>query len=302
MISTKCAICNNHENYKVLYEENLPKEGVNPHVYAPRRKRDYVHYRLVECNSCGLVRSNPIIEQTEMIKVYQKSECAYTDEDENIPLAKTYGKYLKNILERYHVNKEYYLDIGCSNGFMLEKAVELGFKNVVGVEPSKDAIDKAKKSIQDKIIYDIFHGGLFESEKFNLISVFQTFDHIPNPNDFLQDCLKILKKDGITIAMNHNIGSISHRILKERSPIIDIGHAYLYDLDTIRKIFQKNQFDVLQVFSVKNTVSFGRLLHLAPINEKTKTKLQKIFNKLNISSLTIPLYLGNLGIIAKKSC
>ena len=76
----------------------------------------------------------------------------------------------------------------------------------------------------------------------------------------------------------------------------------MYDLDTIRKIFQKNQFDVLQVFSVKNTVSFGRLLHLAPINEKTKTKLQKIFNKLNISSLTIPLYLGNLGIIAKKSC
>jgi len=237
-----------------------------------------------------------------MNKVYQKSECAYTDENENIPLAKTYGKYLKNILERYHVNKEYYLDIGCSNGFMLEKAVELGFKNVVGVEPSKDAIDKAKKSIQDKIIYDIFHGGLFESEKFNLISVFQTFDHIPNPNDFLQDCLKILKKDGIIIAMNHNIGSISHRILKERSPIIDIGHAYLFDLDTIRKIFQKNQFDVLQVFSVKNTVSFGRLLHLAPINEKTKTKLQKIFNKLNISSLTIPLYLGNLGIIAKKSC
>ena len=128
MISTKCAICNNHENYKVLYEENLPKEGVNPHLYAPRRKRDYVHYRLVECNSCGLVRSNPIIEQTEMIKVYQKSECAYTDENENIPLAKTYGKYLKNILERYHVNKEYYLDIGCSNGFMLEKALELGFK------------------------------------------------------------------------------------------------------------------------------------------------------------------------------
>ena len=83
MISTKCAICNNHENYKVLYEENLPKEGVSPHVYAPRRKRDYVHYRLVECNSCGLVRSNPIIEQTEMNKVYQKSECAYTDENEN---------------------------------------------------------------------------------------------------------------------------------------------------------------------------------------------------------------------------
>ena len=147
----------------------------------------------------------------------------------------------------------------------------------------------------------MFHGELFESDKFDLISVFQTFDHIPNPNNFLQDCLKILKKDGIIIALNHNIGSISHKILKERSPIIDIGHAYLFDLDTIRKIFQKNQFEVLRVFSVKNTVSFGRLLHLAPINEKTKTRFQKFFDKLNISSFTIPLYLGNLGIIAKKS-
>ena len=54
--------------------------------------------------------------------------------------------------------------------------------------------------------------------------------------------LKILKKDGIIIAMNHNIGSISHRILKERSPIIDIGHAYLYDLDTIRKIIARSKY------------------------------------------------------------
>jgi len=301
MISTKCAICNNHENYKVLYEENLPKEGVNPHVYAPRRKRDYVHYRLVECNSCGLVRSNPIIEQTEMNKVYQKSECAYTDENENIPLAKTYGKYLKNILERYHVNKEYYLDIGCSNGFMIERAIEMGFSNARGIEPSLAAIEHASDKIKARIIPGMFDSSKFENETFDLISFFQTFDHIIEPNEFLQDVRKKLNEKGFVIAINHNIGSISYKFLKEKSPIIDIEHTYLYDLTTMRKIFEKNQFKVHKVFPVKNWITFSRLLELMPINEKSKSVLSRIQNILGIQNIQLPLYLGNLGIYAQKN-
>ena len=40
MIPTKCAICETLDNAKVLFNERLPPEGISPHVYAPRRKRD----------------------------------------------------------------------------------------------------------------------------------------------------------------------------------------------------------------------------------------------------------------------
>ena len=301
MISTRCAICETLGNTTVLFNERLPSEGINPHVYSPRRRRDYVHYRFVKCNSCGLVRSDPIINSLKLSELYQRSECTYTDKNENIPLTKTYGNYIKQLLENYRMEKETYLDIGCSNGFMLENALELGFKNVFGVEPSKDAIDRANKTIRDRIINNMFHGELFEAEKFNLISIFQTFDHVLDPNNFLKDCFKILKKGGFLIAINHNIGSLSFRILKERSPIIDIGHAYLYDLNTIKKILQKNQFTVLKVFSVKNFVSPNRFVDLLPISENTKNTLHKFVNNLKISGISIPMYLGNLGIIAQKS-
>lgn len=301
MIPTRCTICETLGNAKVLFNEHLPSEGINPHVYSPRRTRDYVHYRFVKCNSCGLVRSDPIIDSSKLSELYKSSECTYTDKNENIPLTKTYGNYIKQLLTNYHVAKETYLDIGCSNGFMLENALQLGFENVFGVEPSKDAIDRANKTIRNRIINDMFHEELFEADKFNLISVFQTFDHISDPNKFLKNCFKILKKGGFMIAINHNIGSLSFKILKEHSPIIDIGHAYLYDFNTIKKIFQKNQFTVLKVFSVKNFVSPNRFVDLLPINESTKNTLHMLVNNLKISDITVPLYLGNLGIIAQKS-
>ena len=43
------------------------------------------------------------------------------------------------------------MEIGCGNGFMLEEALRLGFKNAQGIEPSK-AIKFAREDIK-KIFY-----------------------------------------------------------------------------------------------------------------------------------------------------
>ena len=54
------------------------------------------------------------------------------------------------------------------------------------------------------------------------------------------------------------------------------------------------------VFPIQNIVTFSRLLELTPINEKLKNFLSKIQNRIGIENFQIPLYLGNLGIFAKK--
>ena len=52
-------------------------------------------------------------------------------------------------------NKIKFLEIGCGNGFMLEEAKLIGFKSVVGVEPSKIAYDKSDTNTKEKIITQI---------------------------------------------------------------------------------------------------------------------------------------------------
>lgn len=295
---TKCAICDSFDNSSALYPERLPKE-LDASPYAPRRNRDFFHYNIVKCKNCELLRSDPIIDEKELKQFYFDSKCSYTDENENIPLKKTYGDYFKRVL-KYKVKKGSFLDIGCSNGFMLEKAKEFGFKKIVGVEPSIEAIEKADPIIKPFIINDMFNEKMFEENSFDMITFFQTFDHVTDPNSFLQNCFKILKDGGFILAINHNAGSFSARILKEKSPIIDIGHAYLYDINTMSKIFVKNNFFVHDVFSIQNTVSVERLIQLMPLKYSITNNLQRLARKIRINQYSIRLPLGNLGIIAQK--
>ena len=301
MRKTKCALCCTQDDYTILYAENLPTSGISSVEYDSRRMRDYMHFQIVKCKTCNLVRSDPIIDPELIDNLYKQSDCSYTTEKENEPLARTYGRYLENIVNSYDVNRSSYLDIGCSNGFMIEKAIEMGFSNARGIEPSLAAIEHASDKIKARIIPGMFDSSKFENETFDLISFFQTFDHIIEPNGFLQDVRKKLNEKGFVIAINHNIGSISYKFLREKSPIIDIEHTYLYDLTTMRKIFEKNQFKVHKVFPVKNWVTLSRLLELIPINEKSKNVLAKIQNGLGIQNMQLPLYLGNLGIYAQKN-
>ena len=301
MRKTKCALCCTQDDYTILYAENLPTAGISSVEYDTRRMRDYTHFQIVKCKTCNLVRSDPIIDPELIDNLYKQSDCSYTTDKENKPLARTYGRYLENIVNSYDVNRSSYLDIGCSNGFMIEKAIEMGFSNARGIEPSLASIEHASDKIKARIIPGMFDSSKFENETFDLISFFQTFDHIIEPNEFLQDVRKKLNEKGFVIAINHNIGSISYKFLREKSPIIDIEHTYLYDLTTMRKIFEKNQFKVHKVFPVKNWVTLSRLLELMPINEKSKNTLSRIQNGLGIQNMQLPLYLGNLGIYAQKN-
>jgi SAM-dependent methyltransferase len=298
--STKCAICDSFNNHTILFPQRLPTQNLDASPYAPRRKRDYFHYRIVKCKNCGLLRSDPLIDEKELEQFYFDSECTYTDENENIPLKKTYGSYFSQVLKNYDVKKKSFLDIGCSNGFILEQALEFGFKKIIGVEPSRDAINQASSSIKPFIVNGMFNNKMFEKDSFDMITFFQTFDHIAEPNIFLQNCFNVLKDDGFILAINHNAKSLSAKIMGEKSPIIDIGHAYLYDLTTMKKIFEQNNFVVHDVFPIKNTVSIERLIQLLPIDSTTGKKIQKFARLLKINKCSLKLPLGNLGIIAQK--
>jgi hypothetical protein len=132
--STRCAICNSFNNSHVLFPQRLPTQNLDASPYAPRRKRDFFHYRIVKCKTCGLLRSDPLVDQNDLKQLYFDSECTYTDENENIPLKKTYGSYFVNVLKKYNIEKTSFLDIGCSNGFILEKALEFGSKKIIGMQ------------------------------------------------------------------------------------------------------------------------------------------------------------------------
>lgn len=295
LIDSKCALCSKDNDFRVLYKENFDLELVDSKVFSARRIPDRLHFQIVKCNHCGLIRSNPIIPLQNLKKLYQESKFTYGEEIENLQL--TYGFYLKR-LDDYGVIKGKLLEIGCGNGFFLEEALELGYKEVWGVEPSRDAINKASTKVKKHIIHDFFRPGIFMPNKFDVICFFQVLDHVLNPSQFLSECHRILKPDGLILCISHDIGAWSARVLKEKSPIIDIEHTYLYDKKTIAKLFGKNKFQILGVGGIKNTYSLSYWLKMVPLPRGIKRILIKKYHK--FLRLKLTLGVGNLYLIARK--
>jgi SAM-dependent methyltransferase len=294
---TKCPICDTEENATQIYEANFNVDSFSAEVFSARRLPDRVHYSMVRCNSCGLYRSDPVADPSAIAYLYGISNFDYGAEVHN--LAHTYGSYLAR-LDRHGVDKGSIIEIGCGNGFLLEQACKQGWRDVHGVEPSRDAIDQAPADIGSKILCDMMRPGLFPANFADAICLFQVLDHVLDPAGLLKECFQILKPGGLMLCLNHNIRAISARLMKEKSPIIDIEHSFLYSPATIQRLFQRFGFDVRETGSATNRYSLGYLTRLIPIPPKTKALLSGFVEKTGLNRITLTVPLGNLYMIAQK--
>ncbi len=297
MITQLCTICGKN-NYEVLYPENFDLKKIDERIFSARRLPDKIHYRIVRCKNCGFIYSNPILEYEKIEKLYKKSFTTYEEYLED--LRETYGFYLKG-LKKYGVKKGKLLEIGCGNGFFLLEALKQGYKSVYGVEPGKKSVEIADPRIRNNIVIDIFRPGIYKPKTFAVICCFQTLDHIPNPNELLAECRKILKDDGFMLFLNHDIGAWTNRLFGEESPVIDIEHTYLFDQKTIAKIFEKHRFTVLEIKSALNIHRLAYWLTLLPPARPIKKTILSLLGKLKIAGLKVKLYPGNLVLYARKS-
>lgn len=295
--ATICAICGVEGSATELYTANFSMDALTPAVFSARRLPDRIHYRMVRCNNCGLVRSDPIVPPDILSQLYSKSTFEYDEEVDNLKLC--YGRYL-NRLAQYDVKKDALLEIGCGNGFFLDEAVKQGYINVRGVEPSLDAVDRANPQIRPLIVCNIMQSGLFNSEQFDVICMFQVLDHIPDPKKLLAECFRLLRPGGLVLCINHNIEAISARILGERSPIIDIEHTYLYSPKTLSRLFSGSGFNILNIGYALNVYSPHYIARLLPLPKLIKESVLKILKTGWIRNLRMTVPLGNICLVAQK--
>jgi len=292
-----CAICGKNQQTRILYPATFKKGNISAHTYSARRLPDKLHYRFLKCDKCGLIFSSPILEQAKIISLYKKSSCNYKDQ---IPYAiKTYLKIFKRI-GSFLPKKTRVLEVGCGNGFFLNSLKKQGFDNVYGIEPSSEMVSKTDKNIRLNIKTDIFRKNQFSKDYFDAICCFHTLDHMIDPNEFINESYKILKKGGYAIVVVHDTNGLSVKLFGERSPIFDLEHIYLFNKKTLKEIFMRHRFEVMDVFNVVNTYPFSYWIRMSGIPLVLKKIIDKILKVSNLSKVNLSLAGGNICIIARK--
>lgn len=146
-----------------------------------------------------------------------------------------YEDYTSQKLERYFLEKIRFvekvckargrlLDVGCALGYFVKIALNEGF-DAYGIDFSEYAIEEAKKLVGDRVICaDVEQEIPFDYNYFDVVTVWDTLEHLKYPDLFLKRIGKVLKKNGLLFITSLNYHSLLSRLMKARWRFIGNYH------------------------------------------------------------------------------
>jgi SAM-dependent methyltransferase len=295
----RCVLCGPDAPRTVKYEATFSADDFNARVFSARRMPDKRHFRLVQCNGCGMIYSDPACDPSLLAKLYEKSAVTYERQEEQI--YNSYAPILDRALQGLDHRKAF-VEIGGGRGFMLRYGHEKSFASQVEIEPSADAERRfAPAGRKARFVRGIFGKGMLPPASASLVCFFQVLDHIPDPHAFLQAVHEVLAPGGAAVCVTHNTRAWSAKILGERSPIYDIEHTYLFDHHNLPRLFARAGFAEAESFPVANRYALRYWLHLAPMPRLLKRAALWTLERLWLADRKVNLRAGNFAVVARKA-
>jgi SAM-dependent methyltransferase len=97
------------------------------------------------------------------------------------------------------------LDIGCGYGFFLKMAEERGWE-AVGVDLDPKGIAYSKECLHVNALLGDLKDVRFPNSSFDLVTLWNVLDHIPDPLDLISEIHRVLKEDGYVFIRTPNSG------------------------------------------------------------------------------------------------
>ena len=171
------------------------------------------------------------------------------------------------------------LDAATGVGYGAYFLASHGISNVVAIDRSEDALNIATTDFKHKAIKflkdDCHHlGAAREFAPYDAIVSFETLEHLPQPDDFLQQSFSVLKSGGVIIVSTPNVEAAPYAS-KENWPF----HEKDYDPAVLTTILDKHNF--------RNIKLFGQALSQTGI---LKQEFRHELNRINSNPL---MRLGN---------
>ena len=224
-------------------------------------------YEVVRCSSCGLVYVTPRHADEHLPNLYGedywRSEsprlrgyASYREEE--VLYLKTF-RLRRQMLQRYtSPGRLKVLDVGCAAGFFLRVMKEHGHE-VRGVELSAEIAELAIKHLGKE---NIHVGQLtdltpdqpgFEANSFDLVTLWDVVEHVPDPQDLLRCVHGLLKPDGVLVMETQNVDSRFATLLGRRwQHYKHEEHLYHFNPATVRHLLDQAGFVV-----VHNAPAYG---------------------------------------------
>ncbi len=207
-------------------------------------------YRMYRCGKCSTAYVWPMPSSEQLKEFYATfhsslKEGGYYDEvEERMQL--DFPHKISQISSEINGNLKL-LDVGCGKGYFIKACQENGI-DAVGIDLSKSGVEYA----QNNLGVNATLGDLSEmsgwDEKFDVVTLWATIEHLPDPSQILDNIWEVLKPGGY-IFLDTGIG---YDWLDRRLPGCNQWydppqHLFVFSLKGVQSLLKQSNFSTLKI-------------------------------------------------------
>jgi SAM-dependent methyltransferase len=295
----QCPICDSSPTDSTIFlKQSLDLSRINAYSYASRKTPEFMRFELVTCRHCDTVYATSAPPKRALAEAY--NEAQYDSADEAKLAADSYTEALSPYLATL-TTRARALEIGTGTGVFLTHLQRVGFSEVVGIEPSRAAMDSAEPVVRPLIRHGVFVGDDFPAGYFDLICCFQTLEHVLEPRPMIEACARILSDGGLLALVTHDYRAGVNRLLGRRSPIIDIEHLQLFCRKSLDRLLSAAGLETVAIETFSNRYRLTYWLRLAPLPVELKSAITHIMTVSGAGNIRMRFNVGNLLTIGRKN-
>lgn len=206
MSITICPYCKS-ENTQVFYSvENMPTilSAVERNNLSLVKFKDFEASICLDC--CLGFNSKPLTNE-ELKTVYEN----YLTISPFNNIGQTKFSNMLEVIYKNTNREDRIVELGCSEGFVLKKLIDNGYKNVLGIEPGPQANIAIENNIP--ILKDFYKKNILEDASVDCFILLHVFEHFSGPFDCLNKMKSHLTEYGKLFLEFPNFGGFHHEHL-----------------------------------------------------------------------------------------
>jgi 2-polyprenyl-3-methyl-5-hydroxy-6-metoxy-1,4-benzoquinol methylase len=255
----RCCVCGNQSSEK--FQLQFQKEK----------------FAVVNCQVCNLFFIPPFYRKQIKYEQYKNADVTAAVRSGNNWVKTQRHKLRFKFIQKF-VRSGKLFDLGAGWGHFMLAGQELGY-DVSGIEIAEQPYLYCVNDLKLPVKHiDFFE--MDESNKFDVITMWDVLEHIDKADDFLEKCSKLNPSGSYLFLQVPQIDSYFAKKYKGNWKMMGLDHVNYFSKDTITRILNKHGYEVVKIKS-SFEIKLFLMYTLLPLIKKLKGKKKETVNQVS---------------------